>query len=401
MEMCEEGFDVNVALLTSDMSDWKETTFVKTFSTRYHCRRINSPIGLQTNSFNKSLGINLAGKTREILRDNVEKYDAFVYQEHDMLVKASHIKHYITETNKLNSSYASTGSGKITGSRYMLGFLRYIKKKWGSAVLEAPKLQPTCLLIQSSHSNKGGSHISSVAPYIVMSGNTHQAMFVMTRDQLKMLDKRCNFFEQDQYKTKREYFSSFSFFSDVDTGIKRTLELPSAQTAYCHITKIVPAETSPSFNVEHLDQHPMSTFQSVQDFYWSKLFKKNLKQIEALDCWKKPLESYREHLAGIVRAEEEEKIRLGYKHDTFYSCCKSSDLHVGPSLTNSDRNQPTHQSARYLYACMYVFIFVCTYHPCMIFINTNKTTLHNNPIYEKTNEKTTAHWSLFSSRTLP
>ena len=46
---------------------------------------------------------------------------------------------------------------------------------------ELPNLKPICI--------KGTA-------YIKAEGNTHQAMWVLTRDQMLALDKKCNFFAQ-------------------------------------------------------------------------------------------------------------------------------------------------------------------------------------------------------------
>jgi hypothetical protein len=306
LEMCEAGFDVNVALLTSHKSDWTKTEFVKTFASNYFCHRINAPVGLQTNAYNSSLGVNLAGKSRDILQDNADKYDVFVYQEHDMLVKSSHIVNYLAETEKLDDGSHSYD--------YMPGFLRYIKKEWGSAVIEEPELRPICLKQEGAE---------TAEPYIVLHGNTHQGVFVLTQKQLLMLGKKCHFFQQDNYKTKREYFSSFSIFSDISTMMKQLLDLPREREAYCLINKVLPAENYLPFSVEHIESHFLSGALLVEDFYWEKLFEKNMQQIKSLDCWRKPLANYHHHLSLVAQEREHELARLGYKHDIFYALHRS------------------------------------------------------------------------------
>jgi len=343
--MCEAGIDVNVALLTAHRSDWNHA-LMSTFKTTYHCARTNSPIGLQVNSFNTSLGIQLAGMSRAVLRDNVDKYDVFIYQEDDMVVDSTNILRYVEDTNRLHNYYPSQEKGDGF-DKYMIGFFRVFQHNAKKAFLiEKPMLEPICM------SKRRGGHRASLdpeaeqaigrvgavsEPYIVLKGNTHQGMFILTQQQLRMLDSRCNFFNQNNYKTKREYFSSFSIFNEKSMGVIFALEMPLSTAAYCKVVKVVPAAMYLHYGVKHLTYHGLSSGEPPQHYLSKELFLKKKYEIEKLDCWKDQVlehDRYLNHTNHLI--EEENRLQakmLNHKEDVFFPFHDSRSVKKPTSVT--------------------------------------------------------------------
>ena len=72
-------------------------------------------------------------------------------------------------------------------------------------------------------------------PYVRVVGNIHQGAFIITQEQVKVLDIKCGF--TDHFSVSREYMSSFSLF-DYAAG-------------HCGLNKLLPAETMHSFFIHH------------------------------------------------------------------------------------------------------------------------------------------------------
>ena len=75
-----------------------------------------------------------------------------------------------------------------------------------------------------------------VYPYINVLGNIHQGAFMLTQEQVKLMQLKCQFLNQTS--PSREYMSSFSIF---DGG-----------AGHCDYRKILPAERFQSFLVHHV-----------------------------------------------------------------------------------------------------------------------------------------------------
>ena len=71
-------------------------------------------------------------------------------------------------------------------------------------------------------------------PYIHITGNLHQAMWIFTREQVHMLQEKCSFLNQSS--PSREFMSSFSVWE------------------HCHMHKVLPAERMLQFVVQHFYQ---------------------------------------------------------------------------------------------------------------------------------------------------
>ncbi len=74
-----------------------------------------------------------------------------------------------------------------------------------------------------------------VYPYIHVTGNIHQGSYMMTQEQLKIADIKCDFLSHES--PSREYMSSFSLF---DTG-----------PGHCGFKKLIPPERFQSFLIHH------------------------------------------------------------------------------------------------------------------------------------------------------
>lgn len=307
--MCEAGLDVNVAILTAHKSNWWK--YSSSYQEEYFCSRTNSSIGIQVNSYNTSLGIQLAALSRDILRENLENYDIFIYQEEDMVIDTKNVMRYINDTDALDG-YQPLPARNDGFDEFMIGFIRVHKGKDGrNYMIEQPELEPICVA-KSTGTVPPASAVNTgimSAPYVVAKGNSHQASFVLTQKKLRLLSNRCNFFDQNKYKTKREYFSSFSIFNERSIGYLKALELPMVSEAYCKIVKLIPARYILNYGVNHKTWHPLSGGNDLQNYVSKALFSRHKEKLNELDCWKDQVEQHERYL-NMTRVANEEENRI-------------------------------------------------------------------------------------------
>ena len=204
-------------------------------SEKFFCRRTNSPVKIQFVAFNASLGNDkkvdillllsiqyfilqenlLCTKHRAFIAANLYFHDIFIYQEDDMIVTPNHIAMYAEESDVLHRlSLNSSISRADIETTKTIGFLR-IKNKFNpqssksdSQVnlqsiflsLSVCKFHTTqSLLLHDSLSEEDTSyhHIClGDKPYIEVRGNTHQALWMLSRWQVLKLQKKCKFLNE-------------------------------------------------------------------------------------------------------------------------------------------------------------------------------------------------------------
>jgi hypothetical protein len=122
-------------------------------------------------------------------------------------------------------------------------------------------------------------------PYLTITGDVHQGMWMLTRQQIKYLQEKCQFLEQrSQY---REYMSSYSIYDiGVNPGIEGSDNSTNPGTnisadsipgyeptqSHCGMRKLIPGSTFDSFVVYHYypsrdsdkDNNPTSLFNIQQ-----------------------------------------------------------------------------------------------------------------------------------------
>lgn len=186
VSMCEGGWDPTVVLFTT--ANWT-TTMHRYIRQKTFCYRTGASINVRLDVHDKSVGTELAAKHKAILRTELNNFDFFVYHEDDMIFKYSHLVAYITETKRLHELNPESGLHDN-----VIGFQRYrrilrgdIHGGYGENDIfeqdifeEMPEFTPICV---------------KDSPYLLVTGNTHQAIWAFTTAQLHMLQEKCHFLE--------------------------------------------------------------------------------------------------------------------------------------------------------------------------------------------------------------
>lgn len=177
LSMCEGGWDPSIILFST--SDWSPP-MRRYITSKSFCYRTNRTIPVQYAIYDQTVGEALSTFHRNVMAHELNNFDVFVYHEDDMILNYVQLTAYLHETKKLHSLIPAKSF-----SEYIIGFLRYRRNRrygdihhvqWGEAEVlgqelleEEPKLGHTCI-----------HHV----PYIHVSGDVHQALWVLTRAQV-------------------------------------------------------------------------------------------------------------------------------------------------------------------------------------------------------------------------
>ena len=277
-DICEGGWDIKVVILTA--ASWTQQTVLWARRNLY-CYRREESLSLEVRKFNESLGRRIADYSRIPTAEYLELFDVFIFLEDDMIMTYSLLTAWVRETNILGRlTYGKTlmdkpRCGWKAPCKYSIGLLRYSRKRkylkedlrkfgigketlrdteehfsgndvrtnqnvWEDSVVwdknrleEVPQLDPICIEGQ---------------PYIAIYTNSHQGGWVMTQEDVKELNKSCNFLSQyyhPHWKNSgmvREYMNSLSVYRNT-WFVTRPLN--------CMVLKVIPAKKLEVFKFRH------------------------------------------------------------------------------------------------------------------------------------------------------
>eukprot|EP01032_Pedospumella_encystans_P025124 gene25124-28404_t len=226
VSMCEGGWEPTVVLHTT--VNWTSTMH-RYMRQRSYCYRKGASINIRVDVHDKSVGTGLSMKHKRILQEELDNQDFFVYHEDDIIFKYSHLVGYLNETKKLHELNPES---ELQSS--VIGFMRYrriLRTETQSnyqendifeqeMLEETPDMQQICVKHE---------------PYLLLTGNTHQAIWAFTRGQLLYLQTKCKFLEQAT--PSREFMSSFLVFDNSDGN--------------CGMKKYIPGARFTTFSIYH------------------------------------------------------------------------------------------------------------------------------------------------------
>ncbi len=188
VSMCEAGWSPTIMIFTT--VDWS-LALHRYFREKLYCYRNNDYIKLSVQVHDPSINIALGAEHRKYLGKVLNDHDVFVYHEDDIVFKLSHLVGYLSETKRLHMARPEDGLRD-----HCIGFQRYrrlprgndIKLQFGEKDIfeqelleEMPSFRQVCLNDQA---------------FLHVTGNIHQAVWVLTRQQVIMLQEKCLFLNQ-------------------------------------------------------------------------------------------------------------------------------------------------------------------------------------------------------------
>lgn len=267
VSICEGGWNASVILFTGVL--WSET--LRRYLRKHtFCYRINDYVPVIIKEHEPGIGIGLGAEHRKYVSQEIDNFDVFVYHEDDIIFKYAHLVAYLQETKKLHEL------DPINGLLYhCLGFQRYrhinFQADWGEHdILEQDLLEETPNFVPICFNNSD--------PYYLVQGNTHQAMWILTRQQILQLQEKCNFL--NYYSKSREHMSSFSLFDGSNGG--------------CGLHKLIPGDKFMSFVVLHYYQQRhvswIPVFGAVENMESGFHYSSPNVKLDTPDCWKNFIE---------------------------------------------------------------------------------------------------------------
>jgi len=262
VSMCEGGFEPKVVLFT--VADYTPAAR-RLMRYRTWCYRTNSSLALEYNLHEASISINLAQQHRRYMTSQVNNFDLFIYHEDDMIVKFHQVVGFLAEIKKLQTLTPDSALRDNT-----IGFMRYRR------LPSAHGYQSRDILEQELMDEEPGfSHICIAnEPYIHVTGNMHQAMWIFTQEHVHVLQEKCSFLNHSS--ASREFMSSFGVFDK--------------KPYHCGLNKLLPGLTFHSFFIQHYYQskfpHWWPVFKATDNMLAGRHAQQNGGLPEVPDCWK-------------------------------------------------------------------------------------------------------------------
>ena len=235
LSMCEGGWSVSLVIYTTIPPTNRFKDYI---SSKNYCYAIKASYRVRFKIADSNIHYRLSLQHRKTVAAELNKYDLFIYHEDDVIITHANVIAYIEETKNLYTLNHSSLNNN------MIGFQRYFIEKqpsqitegyltrWRERYQEFPDYHRIC-------------HHGVV--YMDCNKNTHQAMWILTRAQIEILQNKCSFLDQtledeqgDSFLV-REYMSSFSIFRN-NFGFENNS---------CGLKKMIPLSTINRFVVHH------------------------------------------------------------------------------------------------------------------------------------------------------
>lgn len=201
-----------------------------------YCSRTQSYIPIILESFDAKIGFGLNRKHRLYLLEHLDEFDYVSYAEEDMLLTLSLLTAYLKEMEILQFALP------LSYQQYFIGFIRYEED-----VVGYERVTWEYFPQQINVVNMG----ETLGNYIV-TNNLNQAIYIMSREQLLLLEERCEFLSQPGqngfYKELRRAQNQDWKFMSVGVS-----EWSSSfqQVLQCGMRRIIPVNLFPLFMIHH------------------------------------------------------------------------------------------------------------------------------------------------------
>lgn len=116
-DICELGWDVDIAIQTSTDELSPNSEYGWQLQQSLYCNRIQQNMNVSFQAFGP-IGFGLNSQHRQIVKENIDAYDYFIYSEEDMLFTPHHLSAYLYQEQKLRDLFPSHWIN------YTIGYLR-------------------------------------------------------------------------------------------------------------------------------------------------------------------------------------------------------------------------------------------------------------------------------------
>jgi hypothetical protein len=275
LSMCEAGWRPTMVLFSTSFWDQSLQNYLKY---KLYCYDWGQSIPVRFSIHPPQISIGLGAVHRKVLAEELNNFDVFVYHEDDIVFKYAHLMAYLHETRKLKALVPDKAYHD-----FLIGFQRY-RKLFRTGKINQGEYSDHDAVEQDllEEVPTFNMHCIHDQPYIHVTGNKHQAVWVLTREQVNVLQDKCQFLNQSS--PSREFMSSFSLFDGP----------------YCNLAKILPPTGVTKFGILHYYQQRHVSWDPFFLADWNTRAGYNAiasprqDSFEmAPDCWKPLIEQYR------------------------------------------------------------------------------------------------------------
>ncbi len=188
VSICESGWSPTIVLYTTVNYSLELMRYCEQ---KLYCARTNSSIPLLIEVRPPALKTGLGAEHRVTVANELDHFDVFVYHEDDIIFKTHHLFMYLSETKKFH--HITNGTGL---RNHLIGFQRYRRINHGNEIDN--KFTEKEIFAQELFEEMPGIYRECIGntPYIHIQGNTHQAMWILTQQQIRYLQEKCIFLNQ-------------------------------------------------------------------------------------------------------------------------------------------------------------------------------------------------------------
>eukprot|EP01038_Epipyxis_sp_PR26KG_P005830 gene5830-8042_t len=174
-DICNAGWQVTIHLQVSNGLNYDNLKYEEIKEQTY-CIRSSSHIPIIIEEYGK-IGFGLNSKHRSYVLAHIDDFDVFIYGEEDMVMTLSHFYAYLNLESKLRETLPNTWM------RYFIGYLRY-----EDSIITSDRISWEYYPSQIHIGDMG----SKLGKFIV-TNNLNQAIYILSREHLLDLEKRCDF----------------------------------------------------------------------------------------------------------------------------------------------------------------------------------------------------------------
>lgn len=169
--MCEFGHHVRVVVQTAD--DWSPDDILQ-LNQKIVCERSPIDFSVSIDVYDK-IGDLLTTKHRGAIAKVKNEFDVYIYSEDDMVITLEHVNAFYKDSVELSNGNVAVDLGYIP----VVGFYRFEYLNQKRYFIDDPKIVLNYICVADK-------------PYLVDAMNPHQALWMLTNDQLNMVDRAEN-----------------------------------------------------------------------------------------------------------------------------------------------------------------------------------------------------------------
>jgi hypothetical protein len=243
-DMCEDGFDLSIAIFTATTRREFEELLPKFPAS---CNRTNARVPIDVRYYPRSIKFRLTGQHRDYMAARLDQFDVFLYTEDDILLKPKAVRTYLKHCKLLGDCVAAV-PGFLRVEQNISHTITTSKRGVSRAVLSEDAIipgSPENRFVHWENSEQGWKAEKVNGVVYVQPEHPYQAMWIATGQQLLRWNATCSYLTTPQDAGNYAHFANDLIYREWAA----CLQLFES----CSVRKMVPlGDDFDQFLVHHL-----------------------------------------------------------------------------------------------------------------------------------------------------